>query len=78
MRFKGSDNNPKNFNIALLRIYEIEKKIYDYEVENVTDRVDNLVRGNKYVTIIKPIIDNNEFNGIKNKLEKVLLKFNHA
>lgn len=78
MRFEGSVKNPKNFNIALLRIYEIENKFYDYEVESVSDRVDNLVTDNKYVSIKKPIIDDNEFKNIENKFENILLKFNHT
>ena len=75
-RFEQSAREPKNYNIALLRVYEISNKFYEYEIESVSDRVDNLAMGYKDVIIKKPIISDNDFKKLKAKLEITLEKYN--
>jgi len=67
-RFDKSKKDPKNYQIQLLRIYEIENPFHESEINNSSSRIDHIIKESRHVKIKRPVINDREFASIKNLL----------
>ena len=74
-RFEDAKSAPSNFRIQLLRLFEINEEFQDEEIRMVNDRIDHLIPHHREVSIKGPVIQDEEFSNIKNKLKESLEGF---
>ncbi len=67
-------SNKSNFVIQLFRIWEIGKVLQTYESGH-NGRFEDLIEEDIVIDLIKPVIDNEEFQKIKELLEKTLEEY---
>lgn len=71
-RFEDAKTNPSKYRIVLVRIFEINEEFTSEDIIHASDRIDHIISENRDISIRRPIINDNEFFKIKNKLEKTI------
>ncbi|MBN3033778.1 MAG: DUF1016 family protein [Candidatus Saganbacteria bacterium] len=73
-RYKGSKLHPKGFNIALLRIYEIDRVFTDDDIRK-TVFFHHIKSDDLLVELVHPLVSDEEFQNTKSLLEKSIMGY---
>lgn len=75
LRFAQARSDSAKFRIQLLRIYEINHEFRTDDINPVSFRVDKLVSPAREVTVKMPLIDENEFDNMKELLKRSVVNY---
>jgi len=63
-------SDPSKYMILLLRIWEIEEQFMNDEIKHASNYIDKIIKENRFVTLKKPVINDAEFDKIKEFAEE--------